>query len=212
MKASNYIDELTGRFPGLQPLGSSILNAASLLTDCFRNGGKLLICGNGGSAADADHIAGELLKGFEKPRPLEASVQSGLIATGGHRGAWLAGKLQQGLPVISLASHAGLMTAVANDTDPSLVFAQQVVSYGRDSDILIAISTSGNSQNVIDAIITARSAGMKVICLTGKSGGAMAAMCDILLNVPETETARVQELHLPLYHTLCRILEEELYG
>jgi D-sedoheptulose 7-phosphate isomerase len=211
--ASNKLtDELVLRYPQLAGLTGEIAMAASCMTDCFIAGNKVLVCGNGGSSSDSDHIAGELLKGFENQRSLKKKLQENLISTSHERGPYLAEKLQSGLPVISLSAHTGVMTAVSNDTDASLIYAQQVVAFGRPGDILFGISTSGNAANVIDAAITARASGMTVIGMTGRTGGKLKDYCDILLNVPESRTAYVQELHLPVYHTLCLMIEDHLFG
>lgn len=211
MENVTVLSDLVERYPRLKAKKEVIIKAADMIASCFKNGGKLLVCGNGGSSSDSDHIVGELMKGFERRRCLTENLKSELIRTDEERGRYLAEKLQQGVPAISLSAHAGLMTAVANDTDASLIFAQQVVSYGNQGDVLLALSTSGNSQNVMDAIITARSKRMTVIGLTGESGGKMGPMCNILINVPEKNTALVQELHLPVYHAICRLIEMELF-
>ena len=171
-----------------------------------------MVCGNGGSSSDSDHIVGELMKGFEQKRPIGESIKNRLIGLAAERGRYLSEKLQQGLPAISLAAHHALMTAVANDTDAVLVFAQQVIGYGKPGDVLIGISSSGNSQNVIDAMITAKATGMVVIALTGETGGKMKSFCDVLINVQGNRTAFVQELHLPVYHTLCQMVEHSFFG
>jgi len=206
------LNELSARFPQLALLKMVILEAAGCLIRCYEQGGKVLVCGNGGSCSDADHIVGELMKGFEHHRPLSQPLKAALIKSGGERGSYLAEKLQQGLPAISLAAHSALVTAVANDTDPSLVFAQQVAGYGKAGDILIALSTSGNSQNVVDAIIAAKALGLTAIGLTGETGGLMKNHCDLLINVPEKRTARVQELQLPVFHALCMMVEAHFFG
>jgi D-sedoheptulose 7-phosphate isomerase len=211
---SNNIDlkELLGRYPQLLPLKSEIARAAESLIKCFQNGGKLLICGNGGSCSDSGHIVGELMKSFEQKRPVDEYLKEKLLTFNRERGEYLAKKLQHGFPAIALNVHSDLITAVANDTDADLIFAQQVVGYGKTGDILIAISTSGNSRNVLDAIITAKAKGMIVIGLTGETGGKMKSSCEILINVPGKSTAQVQELHLPVYHALCRIVENAFFG
>jgi len=210
MKKESVLNELVERYPQLLSRKSEIARAADTLISCFRQGGKLLLCGNGGSSSDSDHIAGELLKGFEHKRPLSGKLKNNLIKVDKERGLYLSEMLQKGLPAISLSAHTGLITAVANDTDADLIYAQQVISFGKPGDILMALSTSGNSHNIIDAIVTARSIGITVIGLTGESGGKIGRMCDILINVPEKKTAFVQELHLPVYHTICRIVEIEM--
>jgi len=207
-----FLDELTGRYPQLTDNLYAINEAAERLIRAYQNGNKVLVCGNGGSSSDSDHIAGELLKGFEQKRPLDNSMKDLLLSLSAERGAYLAEKLQAGLPAISLSAHTALVTAVSNDTDASLIYAQQVVGFGNPGDILIGISTSGNAQNVLDAAITARAKGMTVIGMTGESGGKLKSLCDILINVPERRTSFVQELHLPVYHTLCLMIENHFFG
>ena len=182
------LEVLITRYPQLLSVEDEIHKAVECLITCFRNEMKVLVCGNGGSCADSDHIVGELMKGFEHKRTIEESLKNQLTAFAGERGKYLSEKLQQGLPAISLTAHSALITAVANDTDPDLVFAQQVDGYGNTEDVLIAISSSGNSQNVVDAIITAKAKGMVVIGLTGETGGKMKPFCDILINVQERRT------------------------
>ena len=211
MNNTSLLHVLCERYPALSILESSIGAAANAIIDCYSTGGKLLICGNGGSSSDADHMVGELMKCFESVRPLQQSTKESLIKTEGIRGRYLAQKLERGLPAISLSAHAAVSTAIANDIDPNLIFAQQVNVYGTDKDILIAISSSGNSQNVVDACITAKAFNMKVIGMTGKTGGKMKKFCDILINVREIRTAYVQELHLPVLHTLCLIAEKHFF-
>lgn len=187
------------------------MKSALLMIKCYLDGGKILICGNGGSSSDAGHIVSELMKGFEQKRPLGESLKAELLHSG-ERGKFLAEKLQEGLPAISLAEHGSLITAITNDTSADLIFAQQVVGYGRQGDVLIGISTSGNARNVIDAMITAKAKRMSVIAITGESGGIMKSYCDILINVPEKRTCLVQELMIPVYHTLCLIVEDHFFG
>lgn len=212
MEKHIHIKELIKRYPQLSAIENEISKASECLINCFKGGGKLLVCGNGGSSSDSDHIVGELLKGFEQKRPVTEIMKNELIEFGRERGAYLSEKLQQGLPAISLSAHTALITAVANDTDPDLIFAQQVAGYGNKGDVLIGISTSGNSQNVIDAIITAKAKGMAVIGFTGENGGKMRSFCDILINVPGTRTAFIQELHLPVFHAICLTVEDAFFG
>jgi D-sedoheptulose 7-phosphate isomerase len=212
MKNDKSIDQLCERYPALSDLKNNISDAAEMIIDCYKNGGKLLLCGNGGSSADADHLIGELMKSFESGRPLDDSFKKRLQEISGTRGKFLALKLEHSLPAISLSSNTGLTTAISNDIDPSLVFAQQVMGYSNENDVLIGISTSGNSQNIIDACITAKALNLKVIGITGKTGGKMKHYCDVLVNVPETRTALIQELHLPVLHTICRIVENYFYS
>lgn len=194
---------LCERYPKLQEQSGNILKAYEALAASYEQGGKLLICGNGGSAADADHITGELMKGFYLKRPLENGEKA--------KFGILADKLQGALPAIALTQHAALGTAFSNDVDPVMVFAQQVYGYGRQGDCLLAISTSGNAENVCAAAQVARGAGLTVLALTGASGGKLREYADISICVPETVTAFVQELHLPIYHTLCAMLEETFF-
>lgn len=207
-----FLEELVTRYPQLLPLKDEINKAVACIIASYEQGGKLLACGNGGSCSDSDHIVGELMKGFEHKRRIGESMKKQLIESDEERGTYLAEKLQHALPAISLTAHTALITAVANDTDADLIFAQQVVGYGNRGDVLIGISSSGNSQNVIDAMITARAKGMMVIGLTGETGGKMKRLCDILINVPGRRTAFVQELHLPVYHVLCLMVENHFFG
>lgn len=212
MKKTEIPAYLLSRYPELDTCAHDIEEAALQLVSCFESGCKLLICGNGGSSADSDHIAGELMKGFEHRRPLSSSLLGRLQGADEDRGRYLGVKLQQGFPVISLAAHTALITAVANDIDPDLIFAQQVASYGRKGDVLLAISTSGNSRNVIDALITARALEIPTVGLTGESGGEMARHCDVLIKVPGKRTSAIQELQFPVYHALCLMVENYFFG
>jgi D-sedoheptulose 7-phosphate isomerase len=205
------LNSLIKKYPQLAGVKENISEAAEMLIYCYSTGGKVLVCGNGGSCSDADHIVGELMKGFEKKRPVKGELAEKLAGIGGERGKYLSEKLQQGLPAISLTVHNALITAVANDIDGDLIFAQQVIGYGNPGDILIGLSTSGNSQNVTDAIIAAKAKGMKVIGMTGETGGKIKPFCDVLIPVPETRTLSVQELHLPVYHTLCLMVENHFF-
>lgn len=212
MTNDKILNQLCERYPALAGLKTSIAEAAGMIIDCYTRGGKLLVCGNGGSSADADHFAAELMKSFESRRPLDESLKKRFAGISGTRGRILAEKLEHALPVISLPSNTALVTAISNDIDPSLIYAQQVVGYGDEGDVLIGISTSGNSQNIVDACITARTLNLNVIGITGITGGKMKHHCDLLVNVPETRTAWVQELHLPLLHAICRIVEDHFYS
>lgn len=196
--------ELLSRHPALAPCSHDISRAIDALVGCYRSGGKVLLCGNGGSASDCDHIAGEMLKGFCQKRPLSGPARERL-------GEELAGQLQGSLPTLSLPSFSGLFTAWANDCDPEYVYAQLVHGLGKPGDILIAISTSGNAKNVRHAVEVARRSGVIVIGLTGEIGGALAPLADIAIRVPETETFKIQELHLPVYHTICLAVEAEMF-
>jgi phosphoheptose isomerase len=211
MSADTIIIELCNRYPSLAPLRKVIEDAAEMIISSYSGGGKLLVCGNGGSSSDADHIVGELMKSFESKRPVAKAVEQKLIDVSCERGKYIAQKLECGLPAISLSSQTALTTAICNDISADLVFAQQIFGYGKENDVLIALSTSGNSQNIVDACITAKALNMKVIGLTGMTGGKMKQFCDILIGVPEKRTAFVQELHLPVFHSLCLIIEKHFY-
>ncbi len=205
------LDELMRRYPVLEPVKDSIQAAYKILETCYEDGGKLLIAGNGGSAADSEHIVGELMKGFVKRRPLSEKMKRALVAADPERGAWLAERLQGGLPAIALSGHAALSSAFANDVDGTLSYAQQVNGYGEAKDVFLGISTSGNAENVMYAAVTARARGMKILGLTGKDGGKLAKIADAAIIVPERETYKIQELHLPIYHALCLMLENRFY-
>lgn len=204
--------ELVTRLPELLPLEKSILATVELLCDCFARGGKLLVCGNGGSAADSEHIVGELMKGFLLRRPLSAAMQEKLERLYPEDAQIMANALQQGLPAISLISQTALMTAFGNDMSAQMGMAQQVLGYGRANDILLAISTSGNSTNVLYAAKMARVLGVGVIGLTGESGGKLKKLCDVCLCAPSSVTFRIQEYHLPIYHCICACVESEAFG
>jgi D-sedoheptulose 7-phosphate isomerase len=198
------IDHLCQRIPDLDVCRNSIRQATELLIEAFTGGNKLLLCGNGGSAADCEHIAGELIKRFSNPRPLPAELSEKL-------GPDLSGNLHCGLPALSLPSMIGFHTAFANDDDPAYAFAQQIIAFGKPGDILLAISTSGNSQNLVHAVTTAKALGLKTIALTGESGGELAPLCDLSILAPACDTPRVQELHLPIYHAICTVVEDTLF-
>lgn len=211
MEPMKYLEELVERYPVLDAVKDDVRKAYELLEACYEQGGKLLIAGNGGSCADAEHIVGELMKGFVKRREVSDSFAECLRNADEVRGAELAKKLQGGLPAIALTGHAGLSTAYLNDVDGELIFAQQTYGYGRPGDVLIGISTSGNAKNVMYAMTVAKALGMKTIGLTGKDGGALKREADVSVVVPETETFKIQELHLPVYHALCLMLEERFF-
>ena len=200
----NDIDHLCQRLPSLENCQDSIQQATDLLIQSFQQGNKLLLCGNGGSAADCEHIAGELIKRFSAPRPLPSELSDLL-------GAELAQNLHGGLPALSLPSMIGFHTAFTNDDDPAYAFAQQVIAFGKTGDVLLAISTSGNSQNLIHAVHTANALGLKTIALTGENGGKLAPLCDLAILAPASDTPRVQELHLPIYHSICTVVENTLF-
>ena len=200
-----YLNELIERYPVLESCAQDIQSAFGLLTECYENDGTVYTCGNGGSAADAEHIVGELMKSFTKHRPLPADFAEQL------KDDYVSGNLEGALRAVTLTGQVGLSTAFANDVAPDLVFAQQVFGYGRAGDVCWSLSTSGNSKNVLHALKVARAKGMKTLGMTGRGEGAMAELCDVCIRVPETETYKVQELHLPIYHTLCRMLEARFF-
>jgi D-sedoheptulose 7-phosphate isomerase len=210
----NQIDLLIERYPILAECKEDIISAYYILEECYKTGHKLLIAGNGGSCADSEHIVGELMKGFKLPRKCSTEFAEKLVSVDGVRGAELAERLQGGLPAIALDGHQGLNTAYINDVQNGglLTYAQQVYGYGKEGDVFLGISTSGNSKNVMNATVVARASGLKVIGLTGKKGGELATVADVAIKVPETETYMIQELHLPVYHTLCLMLEERFFG
>ena len=210
------IEILLQNYPTLEACRESIETARDLLIGTYREGGKLLLCGNGGSCADCDHIAGELLKGFLSHRPLSEEDCIALADSLPEGEAdpdlyLLAGQLQGGLPAISLPSLTAAVTAVSNDTDPALIFAQSVWALGQAGDTLICLSTSGNSRNVVLAAKAARAKGLKVLALTGEADSALSALADVTVQVPACDTYRVQEYHLPVYHYLCAAVEEALF-
>ena len=205
------LNELLMRYPELKECKEEIEKAASTLIDCYENGGKLLICGNGGSCADGDHIVGELMKGFLKVRPLSEDKKAEMKANCPLIDDTTLSRLQGGLPAIALPSIAGLNSAFCNDVDPELIYAQSLMSLGNKGDILLALSTSGNSKNVYAATKIAKGLGLTVIGLSGKTGGKLKEISDICICAPETETFKIQELHLPIYHYICAKVEEHFF-
>ncbi len=205
------LNDLLKRYPALAFCADDIENAKNLIIDCYKNKGKLLLCGNGGSCADCDHIVGELMKGFLKKRPLSAEKRNEMKNKYNCIDDVTLDKMQCGLPAISLSSITALNTAFSNDVDAQLVFAQGLMSLSNENDILIAISTSGNSKNIISAVEIALGLGVKVISLTGKTGGKLKDISDICICVPEIETYKVQELHLPVYHYICAAVENYFF-
>lgn len=206
------IDLLIERYPALDCAKQDIVDAYLIMAACYENGGKLLIAGNGGSAADAEHIVGELMKGFKLPRKVDAAFADALMQADSEFGPLLAQNLQGALPAIALDGHPALTTAYMNDCEPLLCFAQQVNGYGKPGDVLLGISTSGNSKNVLYAAAVAKAKGMKVIGLTGQNESKLSRAADLCIMAPEVETYQIQELHLPIYHCLCLLLEEKFYG
>lgn len=207
-----HIEVLVNRYPVLNSVKDEIVEAYFLLVESYKNEGKLLIAGNGGSAADAEHIVGELMKGFKLPRKLNENFTDKLISENEELGTVLAESLQGALPAIALDGHPALSTAYMNDCEPLLCFAQQVNGYGKAGDVFLGISTSGNSKNILYAATTAHAKGMKVIGLTGAKDSKLTQMSDVCIKVPQTETYMIQELHLPVYHCLCLMLEDEFFG
>ena len=207
-----HIDLLMERYPSLESAKNDIVAAYLLLEESYKNGGKLLVAGNGGSAADAEHIVGELMKGFKLPRKPEADFAEKLVEENQELGSVLAENLQGALPAIALDGHPALSTAYMNDCEPLLCFAQQVNGYGKSGDVFLGISTSGNSKNVLFAATTAHAKGMKVIGLTGAKDSKLKDMSDVCIKAPQTETYMIQELHLPIYHCLCLMLEDNFFA
>ena len=198
------INELILSFENLRMLENEIRTSANLITESFSNGNKLLLCGNGGSCADCEHIAGEMVKQFAKERPLNPEIVEKL-------GPELSSELHGGLPAISLPSMIGFHTAFNNDNNPEFAFAQQVVAFGKANDVLWGISTSGNSKNVLHAVKTAKALGLKTIGLTGENGGKLSQIADITIKAPADNVARIQELHLPIYHAICAFVEDKMF-
>ena len=207
-----HIDLLVERYPSLESARNDIVAAYLLLEESYENGGKLLVAGNGGSAADAEHIVGELMKGFKLPRKPEADFAEKLVEENQELGSVLAENLQGALPAIALDGHPALSTAYMNDCEPLLCFAQQVNGYGKSGDVFLGISTSGNSKNVLYAATTAHAKGMKVIGLTGAKDSKLKDMSDVCIKAPQTETYMIQELHLPIYHCLYLMLEDKFFA
>lgn len=211
-RLEKHIDLLMKRYPILRGIKNDIVNGYLVMEECYENGGKLLVAGNGGSAADSEHIAGELMKRFKPPRPVSPEFAQKLKTVDSELGAALAKNLECSLMAIPLVAHEALTTAYINDVDGLGVFAQQLFGFGRSGDVFLGISTSGNSKNVINATVVARASNIKVIGLTGKNGGELASVADVVVKVPETETYMIQELHLPIYHCWCLMLEDHFFG
>ena len=207
-----HIDHLIARYPQLSVCAQSIEDAYNILKEAYANGHKLLVTGNGGSAADSEHIVGELMKEFKLKRKVFAQQADALKKVDPEMGEVLAQNLQGTLPAMSLTGHSSLTTAYMNDSMPVLVFAQQVNGYGVGGDVFLGISTSGNSQNVLYAAVTAKAKGLKVIGLTGARANKLECFCDVCIHVPETETYKIQDLHLPVYHCLCLMLEDYFFN
>lgn len=195
------LNDLIKRYPALSEISDDIKKAADLMLECYKNNGKILVCGNGGSAADCEHIVGELMKGFMMERKLsdERIPQD------------LRENLQGALPAISLPSQSAIISAFANDVEPDFVYAQLTYGYAKENDLLIGISTSGNSKNVVNAVKVAKAMGVKTLALTGKNESLLSGLCDVTIKAPETETYKIQEYHLPIYHYLCAEIEKQLF-
>ena len=202
---------LIERYPSLQVCREELQKAIEMLCKAYTNGGKLLLCGNGGSSADAQHIAGEMMKGFLKKRPLTEEQKASMQRKYPELDESVLNKLQQALPAVVLSDATALNTAFANDVDPELIYAQQVLGFGREQDVLLCLSTSGNARNVTAAAKVARGIGLSVIALTGSSGGRLKELADVCITVPAVETYQVQELHLPIYHCLCAAVEARFF-
>ena len=207
-----HLDILISRYPVLEESRQDIENAYLVLEGCYREKKKVLIAGNGGSAADAEHIVGELMKGFKLPRKLDTGFASKLIEKDEELGRVLAVNLQGALPAIALDGHMALSTAYMNDCEPLLCFAQQINGYGRENDVFLGISTSGNSKNILYAAVVAKAKGMKVVALTGEKDSKLSKIADVTIKAPQSRTYMIQEYHLPIYHCLCLMLEERFFG
>lgn len=205
------INSLLERYPPLVSQETQLRKAGEILCSSARAGGKVLTCGNGGSASDAEHVVGELMKDFKQKRPISEASKKKLLSSDKFPED-LINSLQEAVPAICLNSQTSLLTALINDGDPDMAFAQQVYGYGKQGDVLLAFSTSGNSKNVLNAVRVARALGMRSILISGKSGGKIGDIADVSICVPETETYKVQELTLPVYHALCILVEQELFG
>lgn len=193
--------QLYDKYPVLENCKQEIEAAIEMILDTYRKGGKLLLCGNGGSCSDCEHIVGELMKGFLSPRPV----------TDERIPEHLRKNLQGSLPAIALTSQSAILSAFANDVDPSMVYAQMVYGYAKENDLFIGLSTSGNSQNVVNAAEVVKALGVKTIALTGQNNSKLSELCNIAIKVPETETYKIQELHLPVYHYICATVEERMF-
>ena len=211
-RQEHLFDLLIERYPQLVVCSKSIKQAYDLIEGAYMDGRKLLVSGNGGSASDSEHIVGELMKEFRLKRKVYANQAESLKSIDEEMGAILAENLQGALPAISLTGHSSLTTAFMNDSLPELVFAQQINGYGKAGDVYLGISTSGNSKNILYAAITAKAKGLKVIGLTGRLNSRLADFADVCIRVPETETFKIQELHLPVYHSICMMLEDKFFG
>lgn len=211
-RLEKHIDILLERYPALNEIKEDIINGYLILEESIENGGKILIAGNGGSAADAEHIVGELMKSFKKPRKLSLKECEELMEVNEELGKVLAKNLQGAIPAIALDGHFALTTAYMNDCEPLLCFAQQVNGYGKKNDVFLGISTSGNSKNILYAATTAKAKGLKILGLTGEKKSKLSEIADVCIKAPQKETYMIQEYHLPIYHCLCLMLEDKFFG
>ena len=207
---NNILEKTIERNPELSGLKNDIISAFEAIAQTYKNGGTLFVCGNGGSCSDSEHIVGELMKSFKKYRPIDSAVKANLMAMG-EDGIALANNLEGGLPAVALSSHPSLSSAFINDKNPLMCYAQQLSVMGKKGDVLMVLSTSGNAQNCLYAVLTAKAMGIKTVLLAGKTGGKIEDVADVSIVVPANETYLVQELHLPIYHCLCAMLEEEYF-
>jgi phosphoheptose isomerase len=207
----NPLEYLVQKYPDLEPHIPEIISGFEMLKRCFEGGGKLLLCGNGGGAADCEHIVGELMKVFRNPRPVPEPVRRALVENFPDQGDFLADHLHGALPAISLVSQVGLISAIANDTDASMIFAQQVYGYGRPGDVVWGLSTSGKSTNVLNALRVARSLGLSTLSMTASGGGLLPDVSDVVIRVPWQDTGDAQERHIAIYHTICTMLEQTFF-
>ncbi len=212
IRLQKHVNLLFKRYPALEVIKEDFIDAYIIMEECYKNEGKLLVAGNGGSAADSEHIVGELMKRFNSPRPVSKEFARKLKSIDPVRGKALSENLECSLMAVPLVAHEALSTAYINDVDGLGVFAQQLFGFGRPGDVFLGISTSGNSKNIINAAIVAKALDIKIIGLTGAGGGELAHMADITVKAPETETYMVQELHLPIYHCWCLMLEDKFFG
>ena len=203
-------EELFERYPVLEGIKTNVLNMFEIVNETYQIGGTLYCAGNGGSSSDSEHIVGELLKSFKKERGVDENIASSLLNYG-EDGAYLLSKLEGSLPAVSLISQTGIITAFANDKSWDTAVAQQLYGLGKSGDCLLVLSTSGNSKNCVYAVLLAKAKGIKTVAFTGEGGGRLKEICDECICVPERETYKVQELHLPIYHCFCAMLEEEFF-
>lgn len=206
-----FLEKLSQDYPQLEACKGSIEEAFNLVKNCYAGNGKVLVCGNGGSAADSEHIVGELMKGFQLKRRICEEDERKIKFIAGGEAEYICSNLQGALPAISLVSQVAVASAYINDIAADMVFAQMVYGYAREGDVLIGLSTSGNSINVINAIKVAKAFGVKTIGMTGMNGGKMRGLCDVTICVPSEITYKIQEYHLPVYHTLCSMIEYEFF-